>query len=163
MTDTLWLGDSCDVNHGVGLHGLKAVLNVADDLAISRTIPDVAYAQIGLVDGPGNPLAAYHAAVLALYTLLRIGPTMVVDHGGTTSAAVVAIMYQHLTRRMGWDHWLKVISDRYKAGFDRSIIDHTTGAVRTFVVQSDVEINAAHLSAFNRINWRLLCTVMEGV
>ncbi len=138
----LWIGSWEDVvdktgkviNDSIRLQGVEGILNVACDMDVLDT-SGVYYAKCGLVDGPGNTLAAYHAASLILWAQMKAGPVIVVDHESGGRAAAVVIMYLHLIRRMGWDHWVKEL------GCD--------------------EPHAAHRTAFNRINWRLLSTIVE--
>lgn len=160
MTDNLWAGDNYDAEHETkNLKWLKCMLNVSSDMHIKRIVDGITYAQCGLIDGPGNLLAAYHAAVLMLHNLLSKGPTMVVDPEGTTRPVVIAIMYLHLTQRMGWDHWLGIIREKYKKGFTRTVIED--GIEKNIQISSACALSDAHKSAFNRTNWRLLSTVTE--
>ena len=142
VTDDLWIGNNHDVEYE-SLVDVNSVLNVASDMIIRRPVGNITYAHCGIVDGPGNLLATYHAAILMLHTLVSSrGATLVVDHDGTTRSVVISIMYLHSLRRMGWDHWLGVIQSKCK---------------------DDISLHTSHRTAFNRINWRLLSTVIEGV
>ncbi len=127
----LWLGnweDACRATVDT------TVLNVCCDLFL-----EYEHAKVGLVDGPGNSLATYHAAALSLWSLMQnVGDVLVVDHERGGRCVTVAIMYLHLTRRMGWDHWLGVING----------------------MQDHVAPHEAHRAAFNKINWRLLNSVI---
>jgi hypothetical protein len=72
---------------------ITGVLNVAQDLQGTRGWHSkVEYMQVGLINGPGNELSAYTAAVLALSALLRRGNVLVCCHDADRSLAVV-IMY----------------------------------------------------------------------
>jgi hypothetical protein len=130
----LWIGNWEDVKDR---RAKFPILNVCHDLYVERD--DVPYLRCGLQDGPGNTLAMYHAAVLMLWSLAQDGPVMVAGHEGSGCCAVVAIMYLHLTRRMGWDHWFRVILNKFK---------------------ELPEPHKAHRTAFHRINWRLLNTAI---
>ncbi len=97
----IYLGDSSDGSwHKMSTiyrNKVNAVLNVAHDLhGMLGCTHNIEYAQVGLVDGPGNPISAYCAAVLTLTTLLnRHKKVMVYCHDGGRSVAVVA-MYRIL-------------------------------------------------------------------
>lgn len=113
LSDNLWVGDSDDSYlKDAMLDGVDAVLNVAHDLQGKCSWPKVEYAQVGLIDGPGNEISGYCAAVMSLVALLRRHDVvMVYDHDGGR-ALVVALMYLNLTfgkyRRepVEWSHWM---------------------------------------------------------
>ncbi len=102
---------------------VKAVLNVAHDLRGVKCWPRVEYAQVGLMDGPGNEVSTYCAALMALLSLeRRYDRILVYDHSGSRALAVV-IMYTALTegkvaervdfmRRRSWDEILLDLSSR---------------------------------------------------
>jgi hypothetical protein len=96
ITDKLYVGNADDEKravHYVRLDMVDRVLVVAQDMEPTCGCEDgVEYMHVGLVDGPGNPLAAYHAAVLALVSLSRRGRVLVCCHSGGRSLAV-AMMY----------------------------------------------------------------------
>lgn len=114
VSDDGYLKDDPDVD---------AVLNVAHDLAGKVSWPCVEYAQVGLIDGPGNEVVTYCAALLALISLSRhYSRVLVYDHSGSRALAVV-IMYAALTegkvaervdfmRRRSWDEILLDLSSR---------------------------------------------------
>jgi hypothetical protein len=139
LTDNLWIGDSADEVYA-DLVDIGAVLNVAQDLQGTRGWMDgVEYMQVGLIDGPGNVPAAYHAAVLALAALLKRNRTLVCCHTGGRALAV-SLMWLHLTSGRGWDSWLAILCER---------------------VEGELPIpHEAHKEAFNRMNWRLLSSVL---
>ena len=138
MTDDLWIGDSGDESHAdLGFWKVRAILNVAQDMPPTRGWPDVEYSHVGLIDGPGNSLAAYHAAVLVLEALLKRGRTLVCCHTGGRALAV-ALMHLHLTGGRGWDERLALLRERA----DRDLLDP----------------HEAHKTAFNKMNWRLLAS-----
>lgn len=77
---------------------ITAILNVAVDLPPTRCWPKVTYLHVGLVDGPGNPIPAYCAAVLSLVSLVQQKKTVLVCcHGGYSRSVAVALMYLSLT------------------------------------------------------------------
>lgn len=104
LTDRVWVGNSTDQEtvefsaRIAAATGTKkfigAVLNVAHDLeGLVGWKNGIEYAQVGLIDGPGNPPAAYCAAILTLVTLLdRHAQVLVCDHDGVRSV-VVAVVY----------------------------------------------------------------------
>jgi len=137
LTDTLWIGDSTDEQTAnLGIAGIGAILNVAQDLQATRGWKNgVEYMQVGLIDGPGNPLTAYYAAVLALTSILNNGSVLVCCHTGGRALAV-AMMYLNATVDRSWNDWLRLLSER-----------------------TDVELespNDAHKEAFECVNWRWL-------
>jgi hypothetical protein len=143
VTDNIWIGNSDDAKHAdLNTEGISAILNCAHDLQGVRGWGDnVLYGQCGLQDGPGNRLSTYHAAVLMLYSMIADGRKVLVHcHMGQSRSVAVAIMYLHMTQGRGWDYWRKVIRER------RETPEHTP--------------HEAHKAAFNRINWRLLSSVL---
>jgi hypothetical protein len=144
ITDMLWLGNSHDAEHSdLKAPGIGALLNVAHDLEGKRGWHDgVEYAQCGLVDGPGNTMASYHAAVLKLLGLTYGGrKALVYCHEGRSQSVAVAIMALQCETRHGWDGWLKIICNKK----DEVVTPH-----------------AEHRRAFNKLNWRLLTSVLES-
>lgn len=139
----LWLGNQNDMeNSNLAVENITAMLNVAYDLDCSKErLEDIVYAKVGLQDGPGNWQCLYHAAILMLHGLRSLDHTVLVAGHDVSRCAAVAIMYQHAIRRMGWYYWLKA--------FEK-------------VAERQIDIHEAHLEAFNKINWRLLSSVMEG-
>lgn len=152
ITPHLWIGSSGDAEHAnLSEVGITALLNVAHDLEGKRGHSDgLLYAQCGLMDGPGNVIAVYHAAVLMLSVLRNKTSrdegrkVLVYDHNGSSNAVAAVIMYLHVTRRMGWEYWLKIIAEKFA------------------IPVEDARVNSAHRDAFNRINWRLLSSVIEA-
>ncbi len=144
LTDHIWLGHAPDEeNADLDTEGISAVLNVAQDLQATRGwMHGIDYMQVGLIDGPGNPLAAYYAAVLALETLLRRhDQVLVCCHAGSRSLAVV-LMHLNLVGRNGWDGCVAILHER---------VDWTLPVP-----------HAAHRAAFDRLNWRWLDSVIGG-
>lgn len=134
LTDNLWIGNSED---NAGALDVGGMLNVAQDLRSSNCgWPDIEYMQIGLIDGPGNPISAYHSAVLALITLLsRYNKVLIYCHTGGRSLAV-SLIYFNLVFGRGWDAWLLQLQN--KIGISLPIP------------------HEAHRQAYNKMNWRLL-------
>ena len=146
ITDCLWIGNSTDaVKADLHGNGISALMNCAHDLEGERGWNDhVEYAQCGLVDGPGNTMMAYHAAVMKLAALVMGGrKPLVYDHEGHSQSVAITICVLHiLNGRRGWDYW------------------------RSFIVERGHELpddkpHPEHLTAFNRINWRVLMGVLE--
>lgn len=117
-----------------------SVLNVAHDLRGKVGWPDVVYMQVGLIDGPGNTHAAYCAAALALHALQERGPTMVFCHNGGRSLAVV-LMYLNLLSPHRWDDLLAILKERIDVKLP--------------------EVNEAHITAFNQIDWEKLIQAIQ--
>ena len=141
ITGRLWIGDSADESVAYyASEKIEGVLNVAQDLqptcGWSRGLD---YMHVGLIDGPGNSPAAYHAAVLALVALLRRCRTLVCCHTGGRSLTV-ALMYLHLTGGRGWDGNLDVLRERVDGEFPAP--------------------HEVHRAAFDGMNWRLLASCL---
>lgn len=134
LTDHLWIGDSAD-GMRLGLMRVGAVLNVARDLCIRAGWPDVEYAQVGLVDGPGNLPRVYASAVLLLADMLTRHDVMVCCHNGARSL-VVSLMYLNVAARKDWTGILNMMRER---------IDGTLP-----------EVNQAHITVFDSMDWKLL-------
>lgn len=146
VDDGLWVGGSTAPKN-VGAVKAGAVLNVAQDLIPPILLP-VEYAQVGLVDGPGNEVSGYCAAVLCLKSLVdRHDCVVVYDHDGGRAFAV-ALMYLNLKdgqqrpNPLAWSYWptwrekLAVVSER------------TAGVLPA--------VNMAHIEAFDKVPWGLL-------
>lgn len=144
ILDKLWVSDS-DGIHKVESGGL---LNVAHDLKGIKFWPKVEYAQIGLINGPGNEVSDYCSAILFLKGMLRRHDKVIVyDHNGSIGFAVV-VMYlnliegQHRPEHNSWSRWL-------------------TWEEKTEIIYKRLEIgrvavHEAHIEAFNKIKWSLL-------
>lgn len=130
VVEGIWIGTSTDgdVRSIKGME-IEAVLNVARDLKGKEGWPVVEYAQVGLVDGPGNTLCAYSCAVLALRTLLdRHEKVLVYCHDGNR-AMVVIMMYLAIKRGMRkegihptflscWSTWDRMLTElRSQVGY----------------------------------------------
>lgn len=139
FADNLWVGNSRDEQTA----DVDAVLNVAKDLAPTRGWPKVDYMHVGLVDGPGNPLSAYCAAVLALATLMRTGKRVLVNcHEGRSRSVSVAIMYLALVANCrSWDDQVAVLRER---------------------IDSELPVpHPAHREAFDSIDWTSILDACE--
>lgn len=146
VLDKIWIGNSADCHpagasglHRIGIHG---VLNVAYDLPSRASVgrPDFAYHHVGLLDGPGNEIVDYYAAVLILESLARAGNTLVCCHSGSRSLAV-ALIYQNVTFCRTWNECLEMIKER--TDFDLP------------------DCHEAHQEAFKKINWKALGVLMR--
>ena len=111
LTDDLWIGSADEKIGNIHTVGIVSVLNVAQDLRGVCGWPDVEYAQVGLIDGPGNLAAAYYAAVLVLAMLLKRGRVLVFCHSGGRSLAV-ALMYLSVLTRIEWDRCFDMVRER---------------------------------------------------
>jgi protein-tyrosine phosphatase len=133
ITNRLWLGNSTDASHPPG--ECNAALNCAFDL---RTSANVEYnAHCGLVDGPGNPLAAYYSAIMQLHALLAQDKTVLVYcHDGQSRAVAVVILYLNAVHGQNWDHYRNFIREKHPI--------------------PDGKPHEAHRKAFEQINWRFL-------
>ena len=145
LTNALWIGDSNDeVGADLDSYGIGSILNVAQDLqAVRGWLNNVEYAQVGLIDGPGNTPAMYYAAVLVLHALLERNKVLVCCHTGGRSLAV-AMMYLHGADTVKWDEQITEISKQ---------------------LSPEVELPVPHEShklAFERINWRLLTSLRRS-
>ena len=148
VDDKLWIGGSSTKLDDLSDEGIKSVLNVAQDLQGKVGWPDIEYMQIGLIDGPGNKLAIYHSAVMALATLQSKSNTLVFCHDGGRSLAI-CIMYLNLIHPSGtastyiggcgWDGWMRILEERCK-GLPK--------------------VHQAHKAVFDKMNWRFLSEVI---
>lgn len=150
VEEGLWVGGATDIGNALAV-GVKAILNVAQDLSqpLAPSWPKVEYAHIGLIDGPGNEIGDYCAAMLFLKALCRRCKKVLVYDHANRRALVVALMYLNLKEgqwrsdHSAWSHW-------------------PTWAERTRVVRNRVmvdlpEINEAHIETFDRkIPWGVL-------
>lgn len=137
IAENLWVGNSIDGE----LAEVRAVLNVARDLRIKRGWPSIEYAQVGLVDGPGNSLSSYVAAVLTLVAMMKTGKDVLVHcHEGKSRSVAVALMYLCLVGGQDWDTRLAGIREH---------------------VDVDVpDPHPAHREAFDKIQWGILETFL---
>lgn len=136
IIENLFIGNSGD-----GYDRSKAyLLNVAQDLPGVRGWPTCTYEQVALVDGPGNPLTSYIAAVMLLFNHVKLGTVMVYCHEGSRSLTVV-LMYLHIVTGLGWDGCLQMVRER---------------------VEEELPVpHEAHREAFAKINWPLIRTLVQ--
>lgn len=140
LANRLWIGDSAVTGRDLMAEGVGAVLNVAQDLRGYVGWPDVEYMQVGLVDGPGNPLSSYYAAVLALGSLLKRHGALVFCHTGSRSV-VVAAMYVNVGMCCTWDRMVTMLSEK---------------------VDEDLPTpHEAHIKAFGEMDWKQLRKILE--
>lgn len=144
ITKNLWLGNSKDATDAdLKKAKINAIFNVANDLQGRRGWTDgITYSQCGLVDGPGNSPAAYHAAILQLAALIDNGKSVLVHgHMGYSRSAFIVICHMHIHHgRLGFDHWRNFIAGKHHL--------------------PDGMPHPAHRSAFDRLNWRLMAAVL---
>ena len=142
----IWIGDSTD-EASVHLDSVDigAILNVAQDMVTTRDWSQgVESMHVGLIDGPGNEVAAYCSAVLALHALLKRHNTLVCCHVGGRALAV-AIMYLNAAEGApykAWDHWLAMLGER--------------------VDQELPTPNDVHRNRYVSVDWHSLTTIMKG-
>ena len=145
ITDKLWIGNSDDEKQSSYYHVVelvKSVLIVAHDMQPTNGWDGgVEYMQVGIVDGPGNQLATYHAAVLALVAMTRKGRVLVCCHDGGRSLAIV-IMYLYLMGNgPSWDEHINRLS---KKEANLPLVHNT------------------HKKAFFLMDWGMLTRVIDG-
>lgn len=121
---------------------IDCVLIVAHDMDPTYGwLYHVEYAHVGIVDGPGNPLSVYHAAVLSLASLSRERNVLICCHDGSRSLAV-AIMYLYLMGEgPSWDETIERL---------------TAKGVEV------PPIHAAHKKAFTLMDWGMLARVLDS-
>lgn len=145
LIDKVWIGtaDLALDGRNMGPLGITALLNVANDLKGNVGWPVIEYAQVGLMDGPGNPLTSYIAAALTLDSLCRRhGNVLVCCHGGSRSMAVV-IMYLNLHGFPGWGAAYDLLRER---------------------VDIDLPVpHDAHIAAFNKIDWKSVQDIVNAL
>lgn len=115
ITDNIWIGDSHDARNAEALRaaGITAILNVAHDLRDVLGWPEFHLAHCGLIDGPGNRLEHYVAAVNQLIAFIKDGHRVLIHcHAGHSRSVSVAIMYLDRESKFGWEHWRAYIRER---------------------------------------------------
>lgn len=145
VKDAIWIGNY-DAEKWVTRHSpaFDAVLVVAHDMVPTNDWKTgLEYMHVGIVDGPGNPLAVYHAAVLALVGLMkRHKRVLVCDHVGSR-ALVVCIMYLYLLGDgPSWDEHLERLTKQH--GKDM------------------LPINTIHRKAFFTMDWSMMTRVLTS-
>ncbi len=151
ITDNIWIGNSDDEKKVIDYRrrgSVDGVLIVAQDMEPTNGWDGgVEYMHVGLVDGPGNMLATYHAAVLALMSLARRGKVLVCCHDGGRSLAV-AVMYLYLTGDgPSWDECIDRMADTHRNEFGLVCVPTP---------------HDAHSRAFSLMDWGMLARVLDG-
>lgn len=145
VANNLWIGDSGDEKF-IARHRppMDAVLVVANDLVPTNDWRDkLEYMHIGLLDGPGNPLAGYHAAVLGLVALLKRkegAKVMVCDHDGGRALAVAIMALYLFGDCPSWDEAI----GRLRANHSKV-----------------PDVNPAHRRAFFLMDWGFMLRVLK--
>lgn len=144
ITDNLFIGNADDEKraiHYVRLDMVDRVLVVAQDMKPTCSCEDgVEYMHVGIVDGPGNPLATYHAAVLALVSLSKRGRVLVCCHSGGRSLAIAMMYLCLMCEGPRWDEQL----ERLRA---------TEPCLP--------EVHECHRRAYERMDWGMMRRVLE--
>lgn len=133
----IWIGNSGDeAADYFDTAYIGAVLNVAQDMTGTKFWEHgVEVMHVGLIDGPGNEIGTYCAAVLALHALLKRHNTLVCCHTGGRALAV-AIMYLKAQGERHWDSLIQVLQER---------------------VEDDLPVpNYIHREVFDQIDWSSL-------
>lgn len=150
LGEGIWIGNSLDGDYAdLETQSIGGVLNLACDLdAIRITWQGAEYAKVGLIDGPGNDVAAYSAAILTLvYLTRRHEQVLIFDHDGKR-ALVVYMMYLNLTKGKyrpdvsGWSRWKT---------WDERLSD-----IPQYIVRILSEPNEAHKEMFDKIPYGVL-------
>lgn len=154
ITNNLWIGNSDDEKNAthrdifgrVTKNTFDSIILVARDMVAKNDWEDgVEYMQIGLNDGPGNFLAIYHSAVLALAALLKRkeNKVLVCCHDGGRSLAIV-IMYMYLMNECpSWDECIERLKEKEK---DKEL----------------PIIHESHKKAFFMMDWGMMKRVLDG-
>ncbi len=141
----IWIGDSDDEKRSfyyVQRKTVDSVLIVAQDMTPTcGWVAGVEYMQVGLIDGPGNMLSAYHAAVLALATLVKRGKVMVCCHDGGRALAIVIMYLYMMGDGPSWDEHIERLNS--------SDTTHPP-------------VNTVHREAFFLMDWGMLARVIDG-
>lgn len=159
ITKAIWVGDSEDEKRAyVEEGGIGAVLNVAQDFQPTNGwAHDIEYMHVGLIDGPGNTLSAYYAAVLALSSLLTRAGVLVCCHIGGRSVAVV-IMYLHATGAFGWDGYSTIMFDDFSS---RTGWAERIAALNRMAGYPLPPPHEMHAQAFAQMDWRSLRKLLD--
>jgi hypothetical protein len=151
VTDRIWVGNSDDeMSTHVTQLRIGAIINVAHDLQGFRGCNyGIEYAQVGLIDGPGNIQAMYCASILTLHGMLDRHPqVMIYCHDGGRALAVV-LMYLILRRGKTSSH---PTFFNYWTSWDRMIEE-----IDSFVAPMTLpSINESHKKAFEELPLSLL-------
>lgn len=96
ITDQIWIGNSADARNADALRaaGINAILNCAFDLRSHLGWPEFLVAHCGLIDGPGNSLAAYRAGMHQLENLVGLGHKVLAHcHEGRSRSAFIVLCH----------------------------------------------------------------------
>lgn len=131
LTRELLIGNSYDEQHATLCINYKtrAILNVAYDMPRGQFSDEIEYMHVGLIDGPGNILANYCAAVLAVVSLIdRCKNVLICCPNGNSRSLAIALMYLILkggrvstptTFLHPWRTWEQVLNElRYNTNID---------------------------------------------
>lgn len=145
ISDGLWVGIAVEPGYG-NLKALEisAILNTAQDLQGTVGWSNgIEYMQVGLIDGPGNPISAYYANVLSLAALIsRHRNVLVCSHEGGRSLAIAIMYLQTTIFEYSWDKWNSILRER---------------------IDIDLPVpHQAHGEAFGKINWQMLRGAIGG-
>jgi hypothetical protein len=143
ITEKVWVGNSRGEETAAESGEIGAVLNVAKDMRPTHKWPTIEYAHVCLIDGPGNRLSAYCAAVLQLSAMVKDGKTVLVCCHSGSRALAVAMMHWNLTARKSWDMLKAVLDERY---------DEFSGVA---------EPHSAHKCAFAEMDWTTLAKLVQ--
>lgn len=142
----IWVGGSDDekmLANGNKPYGIGASLNVAQDLvSMIGWYHHIESMHVGLIDGDGNELCTYIAAVLALHALLKRHNTLIYCHTGTR-ALTIAIMYlSAYTGKpyLSFDNWRSILGEKSDIGLPMPI--------------------GVHIEAYEKMNWIFLKEMM---
>lgn len=110
LTDRIAIGDHYDEMYEYRKPQQIGILNVACDLPRRQSSSVIEYMHVGLIDGPGNTIAVYCAAILALDVLLNRRKYVLICCHGSSRPLAVAVMYLTLkggkvTERTFLHHW----------------------------------------------------------
>lgn len=150
----LWVGNSEDgMFADLAINDITGVLNVAVDLQDSGgPARDIECMKVGLVDGPGNEVVTYCAAILAVSSLFRRHEAVLVyDHDGGRATAV-SMMYLNLVRGkhrpdpVGWSWWMSW--------------DERLAAIDAEVLTRLPKPHEAHVRAFGKVPFGILETIL---
>lgn len=160
VATNLWIGNSDE--EGMIVHHrpmMDAVLITAHDMVPTNDWKDkIEYMHVGLVDGPGNPLAAYHAAVLALVALVKRGEgqkVLICDHDGGRSLAVVIMYLYLLGEGPSWDEAV----DRMMDAEEEQPKPHDA---RCEALERLGHKDNAHRKAFFLMDWGMMSHVLSA-
>lgn len=145
VVKNLWVGNS-EAEKWIDRHGVSitGVLVTAHDMApVNDWRRGIEYMHVGLMDGPGNLLSAYHSAVLALSTLVKKhkdNPVLVCCHNGSRSLAVVVMYLYLIGAAPSWDECMERLR-----------------------IRPDLpKVHGIHRSAFFLMDWGMMTRVLDG-